>query len=73
MEVRHAWIVPILLLSITVVRYDAAGYNELGYTRTGPLQPLLYPESVSVSYVSGAGHASQLSHKLAGFSCCTLL
>ena len=55
-EVGHAWIVSLLLLSVMVVEFEAAGYNELGYTRTGPLQPLLYPESVSEVQLNGAGH-----------------
>ena len=39
----------ILLMSNAILMHESAGYNDLGYTRIGPLRPLLYPDSVSTS------------------------
>ena len=45
--VKNVEILMNLVISCTLmIRYDAAGYNELGYSRTGPLQPLDYLNSV---------------------------
>ena len=45
--VKNVEILMNLVISCTLmIRYDAAGYNELGYSRTGPLQPLVYLNSV---------------------------
>jgi hypothetical protein len=41
-------VILLILGSCFVMRQESAGYNDLGYTRIGPLNPLLYPDSVNI-------------------------